>query len=132
MKKIALFLALIGCATGGPRKPPAEVVQREVDAYNAQDAEAFAATYAEDAVITRGPEKKTVLTGRKAIRDFYAALFAKYPRCRAQIAERKVEGNFVLDHEIITGRGPERPDPWDAGWVRNFVEDGLIKRVELP
>jgi hypothetical protein len=38
----------------------------------------------------------------------------------------------VADHEIITGRGPERPDPWDAGWVRNFVEDGLIKRVELP
>jgi hypothetical protein len=33
---------------------------------------------------------------------------------------------------IITGRGPERPDPWDLGWVRNVVENGLIQRLELP
>jgi hypothetical protein len=59
-------------------------------------------------------------------------MFAKYPNNHARIAERKVEGNVVLDHEIITGRAPDRPDPWDAGWVRNVVEDGLIVRVELP
>jgi hypothetical protein len=132
MPRFALGLLLIACAAAQVRKSPADVVQREVDAYNAQDADAFSATYAEDAVITRGPDHKPALQGRKPIRDFYAALFAKYPLCRVQIAERKVEGNVVLDHEIITGRGPERPDPWDAGWVRNIVEDGLIKRVELP
>ena len=48
------------------------------------------------------------------------------------VVQREVEGNAVLDHEIITGRGPERPDPWDVGWVRNVVEDGFITRVELP
>ena len=66
MLRILLAAALLGCATARPRA--ADVVQREVDAYNAQDADAF-------------------------------------------------------DHEIITGRGPERPDPWDVGWVRNLVEN---------
>jgi hypothetical protein len=38
----------------------------------------------------------------------------------------------VLDHEIVTGRGPERPDPWDVGFVRYQGEDGVIVRMELP
>jgi hypothetical protein len=50
-----------------------------------------------------------------------------------RIAERRTEGDdVVFDHEIITGRAPERPDPWDVGWVRYQVADGLIRRVELP
>jgi hypothetical protein len=132
MGRVLLACAMLGCATARPATSPADVVQKEVDAYNAQDAEAFAALYAENAVITRGPEKKVWLEGRTAIRDAYGKFFSKCPKCRVQIAERKLEGNSVLDHEIITGRGPERPDPWDAGWVRNVVENGLITRVELP
>ena len=131
MKAIGLAFALAGCAAAQPKPTAVDIVQKEVDAYNAQNVDAFAATYAEDAVVTRGADKTVVLQGRPAIRDFYAKLFAKYPNCRARIAERKVEGNVVWDHEIITGRGPERPDPWDAGWVKNVVEDGLIKRLEL-
>jgi hypothetical protein len=100
--------------------------------YNAQDVAAFIATYAEDAVVTRGPARVAFLTGRDAIRDGYGKMFAKYPGCRARVVERRVEGASVFDHEVITGRGPERPDPWDVGWVRNVVENGLITRVELP
>lgn len=128
MRRIILGLVLFGCATARPSA--VDVVEREVAAYNAQDADAFAATYAEQATILRGG--KVWLQGRAAIRDAYAGMFAKYPNCRARIAERKVEGQAVVDHEIIVGRGPERPDPWDVGWVRNVVENGLITRVELP
>lgn len=35
----------------------------------------------------------------------------------------------MKDHEIITGRSPERPDPGDVGWVRYEVEGGLIRSV---
>lgn len=132
MTRFLFVLALAGCATAPVRPTPVEVVQREVDAYNAQDLDAFVATYSEDAVITRGPEKTVAMQGRAAIREAYGKMFAKYPNCRARIAERRVEGNSVFDHEVITGRGPERPDPWDVGWVRNVVENGLITRVELP
>jgi hypothetical protein len=132
MPRLRLVLALLGRAAAQPKPTAADIVQKEVDAYNAQDVDAFAAMYAEDAVVTTGPDKKVFLQGRAAIREWYGKMFAKYPNCRGRIAERKIEGNVVWDHEIITGRGPERPDPWDAGWVKNVVEDGLIKRVELP
>ena len=132
-----LLSALLGCAaahapaTGG--SSAAAIVQRQVEAYNAQDVDGFAATYADDVVVTRGPDKKPFVQGKQALRETYGTMFAKYPACRARIAERKVEGdNVVVDHEIITGRGPERPDPWDVGWVRYTVENGLIKSVELP
>lgn len=131
MLRIALATALIGCATARP--PAAAVVQRQLEAYNAQDVDGFAATYADDVVITRGPDKKVFVQGKPALRETYGKMFARYPACRARVAERRTEGdNVIIDHEIITGRGPERPDPWDAGWVRYTVENGLIKNVELP
>lgn len=52
---------------------------------------------------------------------------------QAEIAERRTEGeNIVVDHEIITGRSPDKPDPWDVGCVRYEVASGLIKTVQLP
>ncbi len=73
------------------------------------------------------------VAGKQALREAYGKMFAKYPACRARVAERKTEGdNVVLDHELVTGRGPEHPDPWGVGWVRYTVENGVIKSVELP
>ena len=131
MLRIVLASALLGCAAG--RSPAAVVVQRQLEAYNARDVDGFAATYADDVVVTRGPDKKLFVEGKQALREHYGKMFAKCPACRARVAERKVEGdNVIVDHEIITGLGPERPDPWDVGWVRYTVDSGLIKNVELP
>lgn len=131
MLRIALVSATLACATARPAS--VNVVQRQLEAYNAQNLDAFAATYADDVLITRGPEKKLFVQGKQELREVYGKMFAKYPNCRARLAERKTEGdNVVLDHEIVTGRGPERPDPWDVGFVRYVVENGVIKSVELP
>jgi uncharacterized protein (TIGR02246 family) len=111
----------------------ADVVQAQTNAYNAQDVDAFAATYAEDAVVARAGSREVLARGRTAIRERYAKMFASFPRNRVRIADRRTEGDaVVLDHEIVTGRAPERPDPWDVGVVRYEVEGGVIRRVELP
>jgi uncharacterized protein (TIGR02246 family) len=114
------------------RKPSSvDVVQKQLDAYNAQDLDAFVATYRDDVVVTAGG--KVIVQGKDALRERYGGLFRKYPNNRARIAERKTEGDsVVLDHEIVTGRAPDKPDPWDVGWVRYEVADGLIKAVTLP
>ena len=131
MLRIALASSVLACATARPAA--VNVVQRQLEAYNAQDIDAFTATHADDVIVTRGPEKKPFVQGKQELREVYGKMFAKYPNCRARIAERKTEGDtVVLDHEIVTGRGPERPDPWDVGFVRYVVENGLIKTVELP
>jgi uncharacterized protein (TIGR02246 family) len=127
----------LACATAKPdastkvRSPAVAVVQTQLDAYNKQDLEAFVNTYANDVVVTAGG--KVVVQGKEALRERYQKLFAKYPRNHAEIAERRAEGeNVVVDHEIITGRSPDKPDPWDVGWVRYEVANGLIKTVQLP
>jgi uncharacterized protein (TIGR02246 family) len=131
MVRIAMACTVLACATSRPAS--VDVVQRQLDAYNAQNLDAFAATYSDDVLITRGPEKKPFVQGKQELREVYGKMFTKYPNCRARLAERKTEGdNVVLDHEIVTGRGPERPDPWDVGFVRYMVENGKIKTVELP
>lgn len=134
-----VLAALIGCGTAAhetratttPKSSAVDVVQRQLEAYNAQDLDAFVRTYADDVVVTAGG--KVIVQGKDALRERYGGLFKKYPNNRARIAERKTEGdNVVLDHEIVTGRSPDKPDPWDVGWVRYEVADGLIKTVTLP
>ncbi|WP_242361068.1 amidohydrolase family protein [Anaeromyxobacter sp. SG17] len=110
-----------------------EVVQMQLDAYNAQDLEAFLATYADDAAVESAAEGRTLSAGKASLRERYRDLFAKHPQNRARVVERKTEADrIVLDHEIITGRAPDKPDPWDVGWVRYEVEGGLIRKVMLP
>jgi uncharacterized protein (TIGR02246 family) len=131
-----LVIAAVGFACATSKAAPAartaaEVVQAQVDAYNAQDLDAFLATYADDVVVTSAA--KTVVQGKEALRERYRSLFARYPKNHASIAERRIEGEgVVVDHEIITGRAPDKPDPWDVGFVRYEVSGGKIKAVALP
>jgi hypothetical protein len=125
MPRIALLaIAISGCASVAER-----VVLRQLDAYNAHDLEAFAGTYSDDVLITSADGKVLVL-GKEGLRERYGKAFAKFPRTHATISESKVEGNVVRHHEIIRGR-PDKPDPWDAGWVRYEVRDGLIQSVQF-
>ncbi len=137
-------IAVVACSTTrsqvGTASAPAssatgaaEIVQKQVDAYNSQDLDAFLATYADDAMITSAANGQVVMNGKEAMRQRYGDMFRRFPKNRVQIVARKREGEkVVIDHEVITGRSPERPDPWDVGWVRYEVEDGLIRRVQLP
>jgi imidazolonepropionase-like amidohydrolase len=125
---------------GVPRRPDEilprtaeDLVQAQVNAYNAQDLEAFLSTYSDDAVVVRAGTGETLMAGKQVMRERYGTIFARFPANRARIAERKLEGaDVVIDHEIVTGRGPERPDPWDVGWVRYELADGVIRKVTLP
>jgi len=135
---IGMLLLGLACRTAGPlpeakpaTKPSVDIVQAQLEAYNAQDLDAFLQAYSDDVVVVAGG--KVIVEGKQALRDRYASLFAKYPRNRAKVAERRTEGDgVVLDHEIVTGRAPDKPDPWDVGWIRYEVENGRIRRVQLP
>lgn len=82
---------------------PVAVVQRQVEAYNRCDLEAFAATYRDDVRIFRMPSTAPALTGRAALREFYASQRFNLPALHAEIVQRIVIGNKVIDHERVTG-----------------------------
>ena len=105
---------------------PADVVQGQLDAYNARDLEAFLAFYAEDVLVARHPGEEVIAQGREAMRTIYAGLFEDSPELHCALLERTVSGSMVIDHELVTGiRGGE---PVRAVAIYE-VADGLIRKV---
>jgi uncharacterized protein (TIGR02246 family) len=95
-------------AQSGDPTTPAEVVQAQLDAYNAQNNEAFAAVFASDALVYHAVgDTEPRLKGRKSIRQRYADLFKQYPQNKSTLLCRIVQGDYVIDHEWITGREEE-------------------------
>ena len=78
----------------------ADIVQGQLEAYNAQDLDAFCAFYAPDAVLAPyGGEPHTV--GLEAIRERHRGLFAQFPENKAEVVNRIVVGSNVIDHERV-------------------------------
>ncbi len=105
---------------------PATLVQRQVEAYNARDLEAFLAFYAEDVEVLRHPTGELVASGREAMREIYGPMFEASPELHCHILQRITAGDFVVDHEHVTGmRGGE---PLRAVAIYE-LRGGLIARV---
>ena len=106
------------------REDPVAVVQRQLEAYNARDLEAFAATYADDITIYRMPASQPAFTGKEKLREVYRQRFAS-AGLHAEILSRIVLGNKVIDHERVVGI---RDTPVEALAIYE-VEAGLIRTV---
>ena len=104
---------------------PVEPVQRQLEAYNARDLERFVSQYAEDIRVFRPPTPEPVLVGKQAFAKHYADNRFTLPNLHAEVVNRMVSGNTVVDHERITGL--------QAGVVDAIavyaVSEGLIQAV---
>ena len=103
---------------------PVDVVQRQLEAYNARDLERFAATYSEDIRIFRTPAVEPAISGQAQLREVYRQRFAS-TGLHAEIVSRIVLGNKVIDHERVRGI---RETLVEAVAVYEVV-DGLITSV---
>jgi hypothetical protein len=102
-------------------------VDRQIDAYNALDIEAFAACYAEEVVIVdaAGGERTR---GRQQLTEQYGRWFSRNPTLRVGITARIAIGAFVIDEERVTGA----PDgDIHAVAIYHVNVDGLIDRVQF-
>lgn len=83
---------------------PRHIVQKQLDAYNAQDLDGFLATYSEDIELYDYPNELFV-QGKEQMRKRYAAFFEKTPDLHCEIKKRIVIGNKVIDEEHIMANG---------------------------
>lgn len=79
---------------------PAELAQGQLDAYNARDLDAHCAFFADDVVVADLNGDVTI-RGLEAYRAKYAQVFADFPKNRAELANRIVVGDTVIDHERV-------------------------------
>jgi hypothetical protein len=103
-----------------------DVVDRVLAALNAHDLDAFVACYADNATIENGHDEVFV-RGRDELRSRYGAMFEQMPEVRVEALTRTDVGEFVVQKEVVTGRG--EPERHVAVYL---VQDGRIQRERLP
>lgn len=81
---------------------PEAIVQAQVEAYNRRDLESFLATYA-DAVELYTFPYTPLLAGKDDLRERYRRRFAENPDLHAEIHNRLVFENTVVDLETASG-----------------------------
>jgi hypothetical protein len=82
-----------------------KIVQRQLDAYNARDIDAFMATWTSDAQYFEHPAR-LLASGTAEIRARHVVRF-KEPNLFGRLIKRMVTGNKVVDQEVVTRTSPE-------------------------
>ena len=103
------------------------IAQAQLDAYNAQDLEKYMTYFSEDCAVS-GLNGTPTETSRDAIKARYAKAFAQFPENKAELKNRIVVGNTVVDHELVI-RAPGG-EQFEIIAIYTF-RDGLISRVDF-
>ncbi len=104
---------------------PENIAQRQLDAYNAHLIDEFCANFDESVQIIEQADGKVTMEGKAALREFYIKHRFNLPDLHAKLLSRISTGNFVIDHEHITGLGDDIVELVAIYEVR----DKLIQRV---
>lgn len=104
---------------------PLQLAQTQFEAYNARDLAAFVACYSDSVQVFRPPSTQPTLCGKPAFSEFYKTQRFNQSGLRAELLNRMVLGNTVIDHERIHGIGEQ---PLEMAVVY-LVQDGLIQTV---
>jgi len=102
---------------------PAVLAQRQVNAYNFRNIEAFLEPYADDVEIYDYPDK-FVYKGKENMRTGYSEMFEKTPNLHCEIKARILQGNIVIDKERVQFR-----DKVIEAVAIYHIEKGKIQRV---
>ncbi len=84
---------------------PGQIVQGQLDAYNARDIDRFMRFWADDAEFYAFPSE-LLARGADQIRDRHIERFRE-PNLRATLVKRIAVGNMVVDQEIVDRTFPE-------------------------
>ncbi|NJO13035.1 MAG: SnoaL-like domain-containing protein [Gammaproteobacteria bacterium] len=103
---------------------PAALAQRQLNAYNQRDLEAFLEPYSDDVEIYEFPNQLQ-LKGKAAMRESYRTMFEQSPQLHCELVNRMVLDNTVIDQERVTGL---RGKTMQAIAIYT-IQDGKIARV---
>lgn len=108
---------------------PEQVVQKNLDYYNARNIDGFMSLFSEDIVFVNFADGQVTLSGLAVCRKMYQELFDLSPELHSTIVQRIVFDNKVIDHEYITGRRGSK-EPVELVLIYE-VRNDLIYRVSV-
>lgn len=102
--------------------------QKQLEAYNNRDLEAFLKCYSDDCVV-EDAEGNILMANREEMGKRYKGLFEESPNLHCHLVSRVVVGDYVLDEENVTGsRGSKEMNHVVAVYK---VNNGLIQHVRF-
>ena len=104
------------------------LVSQQLEAYNSKDLDAWLATYASDAV-HYSTDGELLATGHEQMRANMAIRFRE-PDLHAELLNRMVCNDVVIDHELITRNFPEGNGTIEMLCIYH-VREGLIRKGEF-
>ncbi len=81
---------------------PENLAQRQLNAYNLRDIDAFLEPYSDEVEIYNFPDE-LLYSGKEKMRTDYAKFFKETPNLHCKLVNRMVLGNKVIDQEEVTG-----------------------------
>lgn len=102
---------------------PETIVNNQLEKYNERDIKAFANTYSKNVKLYTFPSKLT-MDGRSALKKGYESFFKNTPDLNAEIVNRIILGNMVIDKEKVTMNGETH-----YAIAIYEIENGLITKV---
>ena len=79
---------------------PEDLAQRQLNAYNLRNMEAFLEPYADDVEVYQYPNTLQFI-GKETMRNSYAQMFESVPNLHCELVDRIVQGNIVIDKERV-------------------------------
>ncbi|GAB3994402.1 nuclear transport factor 2 family protein [Spirosoma daeguense] len=132
MKQLAILFTILACTFFSQHVvaqkadvTPETVVQKQLEAYNARDIDAFLATYADDIELYDFPDK-LLGKGKESMRKQYGTMFQKTKALHCEIVKRLTYNDTVIDHEDVT-ISADKPHLQAVAIYK--VENGLIRKV---
>ncbi|QHV98169.1 amidohydrolase family protein [Spirosoma endbachense] len=104
---------------------PENLAQKQLNAYNARNIDAFLEPYADDVEVYTFPDK-LLYKGKEAMRKQYSGMFEKTRNLHCELVNRIVVGSTVIDHESVTFAADKEPVKAVAIYK---VEAGKIAKV---
>jgi imidazolonepropionase-like amidohydrolase len=102
---------------------PADLAQRQLNAYNFRNIDAFLEPYADDVEVYNYPDKLQ-FKGKETMRKGYSEMFEKTPNLHCELVGRIVQGNIVIDKERV-----QFGDKILEAVAMYHIENGKIKKV---
>ena len=106
---------------------PRELVNDQLNVYNAHDIDGYCALFASDATISDLVTGQMICDGIDEIRAVYTKRFADHPELRAVVHQRMEGADFAIDKETVFGMPP---GPLQIMAIYE-VRDGLIRSLRF-
>lgn len=127
--KSLFFIIVFFLSVFANSQAPREVVQKQLDAYNSHDINAFMSVFSEDIELWALGDTIPSVKGFKSVKKIYTDLFDRSPDLYSEVLNRTVIGNKVIDYEKISGRSGRKKGEILYLVMIYEVRDGKIYRA---